>query len=44
MNTSRMKPVPMLFPAMGSIRETEIRRVEFDAARTIGTGKEKPIS
>ena len=29
----RMKPVPALFPGMGSPLETEIRRIEFDVSR-----------
>ena len=30
MDKERMKPVPVLFPGMGSLVETEIRRIEFD--------------
>lgn len=33
MDKGRMKPVPMLFPGMGSPLETEIRRIEFDMSR-----------
>lgn len=33
MDKARMKPVPVLFPGMGSPLETEIRRIEFDAGR-----------
>ena len=39
MDRGRMKPVPMLFPGMGSPLETEIRRIEFDQAS--GTRAEK---
>lgn len=33
MDKGRMKPVPILFPGMGSPLETEIRRIEFDMGR-----------
>ena len=33
MDKGRMKPIPMLFPAMGSPKEIEIRRMELDEAQ-----------
>ena len=33
MDKGRMKPVPILFPGMGSPVETEIRRTELDMSR-----------
>ena len=41
MDKGRMKPIPVLFPGMGSPMETEIRRVEFDMSRGTRAAKEE---
>ena len=33
MDKGRMKPVPVMYPGVGSPMETEIRRIEFDMSR-----------
>ena len=33
MDNGRTKPVPVLFPGVGSPLQTEIRRIEFDMGR-----------
>ncbi len=43
MDKGRMKPVPAMFPGMGSPLETEIRRIEFDAGRGTRALKEGQI-
>jgi len=40
MQRGRMKPVPVLFPGIGSPIESEIRRVEFDETRGTRAGME----
>ena len=40
MDNGRIKPVPVLFPGVGSPLQTEIRRIEFDMSRGTRAGRE----
>ena len=41
MDSRRTKPFPALFPGMGNPMASEIRRIEFDAARGTRAAKEE---
>jgi len=41
MHEGRMKPMPALFPGLGSPLEKEIRRIEFDPVRNDRQGRWK---